>query len=174
MKILDLGCGNNKKGTIGIDIRKDSNADIIHNLNEYPYPFKDDEFDMIIADHILEHLDDYKKTMEELHRITKNKGKIIIRVPHFSSTNAYSRIGHRWYLGCNIFKEFPNFKVLKIRLNYTLTNIKQPLWKKTISYIPNLLANLNIWFCERVWCYMVGGFAEIYAELKVVKLKKKS
>ena len=39
MKILDLGCGKRKrKGTVGIDISKDTDADIIHDLNKFPYP----------------------------------------------------------------------------------------------------------------------------------------
>jgi len=41
-KILDLGCGNRKKeGTIGIDINPNTNADIIHDPNTFPYPFEE-------------------------------------------------------------------------------------------------------------------------------------
>ena len=75
MKILDLGCGKRKqKGAIGIDISKDTDADVIYDLNSIPYPFPDNEFDYIYANNIIEHLLDVIEAMEELHRISKNGG----------------------------------------------------------------------------------------------------
>ena len=48
IKILDLGCGNNKiQGSIGMDFIKFNSVDIIHDLNVFPYPFKPLEFDEI-------------------------------------------------------------------------------------------------------------------------------
>lgn len=38
-----------------------------------------------------------------------------------------------------------------------------------IHKILTKLANVNIHFCERIWCYWVGGFNEIYVEMRVVK-----
>ncbi|MGB2841756.1 MAG: class I SAM-dependent methyltransferase [Halobacteriota archaeon] len=85
-KILDLGCGKRKqKGAIGIDISKETDADIIHDLNTFPYPFVDNEFDYIICDNIIEHLDNVIKTMEEIWRISKNNATIKIDVPYFRS-----------------------------------------------------------------------------------------
>ena len=41
MKILDLGCGKRKqKDAIGVDMSEDSDADVIHDLNKFPYPFE--------------------------------------------------------------------------------------------------------------------------------------
>ena len=38
---IDLGCGNKKRpGTIGVDFNERTKADIIHNLNSFPYPFE--------------------------------------------------------------------------------------------------------------------------------------
>ena len=52
-QILHLGCGFNKiTGSIGVDINPDSAADVIHDLNNFPYPFKDNRFDRIIAENI--------------------------------------------------------------------------------------------------------------------------
>ena len=49
-KILDIGCGINKsENVIGMDISNLSGADIIHDINKYPYPFDDENFDEIIC-----------------------------------------------------------------------------------------------------------------------------
>lgn len=171
MKILDLGCGGNKlKGAIGIDSDKNSHADIIHNLNKFPYPFPKNYFDIIYCSHILEHLDDVEKVMNEIYRIARPNGKIIIKVPHFSGRGAYNNMEHKHFFGCGVFEQFDKskFKMEKIKLNYAFSNRKE----KSVRLISNLLsflANLNIWFCERIWCYWVGGFSEIYIELRVNK-----
>ncbi len=40
-------------------------------LNRFPYPFKEKEFDFIICSHVLEHLDDPVRVCAELSRISK-------------------------------------------------------------------------------------------------------
>ena len=41
MKILELGCGTTKiPNAISVDINPFSKADVIHDLNKFPYPFK--------------------------------------------------------------------------------------------------------------------------------------
>ena len=58
-QVLDVGCSRNKvKGAIGIDIDPSSQADIIHDLNQYPYPIESDSFETIMAQHIIEHVND--------------------------------------------------------------------------------------------------------------------
>lgn len=170
MKILNLGCGNNKiPNAVNVDIDKKFNPDVVFDLNKKWNFAKNNEFDLVIANHIIEYLDNLYFIMSEIHRVSKNGGIVKIRVPHFSCVQAYSTIGHKQIFTCDIFKQLLNFKLKKIRLNYTVTNVKRTSLKKILSFIPELLANLNIWFCERVWCYLVGGFSEIYVELVVIK-----
>ena len=53
--ILDLGCGNKKRpGAIGIDVNPRCDADVIHDLNAFPYPFAESAFDEIYADNVIE------------------------------------------------------------------------------------------------------------------------
>lgn len=97
---LDLGCGNRKKeGCIGIDISPHSQADVIHDLNQFPYPFKANSFDIIYAFDCLEHLDNVVRVMEELYRISKPGAQIFISVPHFSSHNFYTDLTHKHPFG---------------------------------------------------------------------------
>jgi len=59
MKKLNIGCGNKKlKGWINLDFSKEVNLDIVHDLNKYPYPFKDNEIDEIYVDNVLECLNE--------------------------------------------------------------------------------------------------------------------
>jgi len=83
MKILNLGCGSNKlksegNEVIGVDFDKNVSPDVVWNLNKFPYPFKDSEFDEVVANHSIEHLDysvkDPDDVLKELWRITKASG----------------------------------------------------------------------------------------------------
>src|SRR4030042_5478163 len=96
MKILDIGCGNRKeKGAIGVDISIDTEADVIHDLNIFPYPFRDDEFDLIICCDIIEHLTDTIKVMEEIYRIASPDAIVKIRVPHYACWWGWSDPTHK-------------------------------------------------------------------------------
>lgn len=106
-KNLDLGCGRNKhKGAIGIDFNEDTDADIIHDLNKFPYPFNDNEFDRIFASHVLEHLDDVVKTMEEIHRIAKPNAIVVIDAPFFTSLDAFADPTHKHFFSARSFDYF--------------------------------------------------------------------
>lgn len=105
--ILDLGCGKRKRpDAIGIDVNSRSDADILHDLNHYPYPFADNHFDAVYADNILEHLDDVIKVMIELHRITKPGCPVEITVPFFPHRNANTDPTHKHWFGVHSFDYF--------------------------------------------------------------------
>ena len=96
--VLDLGCGNRKRpGAVGIDVNPRSAADVVHDLNDFPYPFPDSEFDEIYVDNVLEHLDDVIKVLEELHRIGNPGALVKIIVPYFRSRYASIDPTHRHF-----------------------------------------------------------------------------
>lgn len=107
MKILHIGCGSTKlKGSMGLDIDPRSDADVIHDLEKFPYPFKDNSFDEVFAEHVMEHLDNIPHVMEELHRILKKGGKVIIHGPHFSSVDMFTDPTHRHFMTSRTFDYF--------------------------------------------------------------------
>lgn len=107
IKILDLGCGNKKMdGAVGIDVNKNTAADVIHDLNNFPYPFSDSEFDMINADNVIEHLEDVVMVMTELHRIGKPGALVKIEVPYFRSRWAFVDPTHKHYFSYESFNYF--------------------------------------------------------------------
>jgi len=68
--VVDIGCGEDKVGDIGIDKVRTKSVDIICDIN-ISLPFKNDVADEIIAYHVLEHVDDLVKVMEEICRVLK-------------------------------------------------------------------------------------------------------
>ena len=93
--ILNLGCGHNLiPEAINVDI-VDYGGNIVHDLNTVPYPFADNEFDLILCHHVLEHLNDFHKSITELHRIAKNKARIHVLVPFFLNTKYFGDPDHR-------------------------------------------------------------------------------
>ena len=79
-KILDIGCGYtaNKYATEIADAKDLSffykNKKFIK-INQKILPFKDKEFDFVIASHVIEHVADFEFFIKELERIS-NKGYI--------------------------------------------------------------------------------------------------
>ena len=69
---LNLGCGTKiLKDYINLDYYKFKGVDVVWDVNKLPLPFKSNSFQEIIADHIIEHVDDVVKTMEELWQSLK-------------------------------------------------------------------------------------------------------
>lgn len=87
---LDIGCGANKMpGTIGMDMQNLPGVDIVHDLEDLPWPLPDNSVDRVTASHILEHINPHKgvfiNVMNEIWRITKPRGQFAFVVPHGES-----------------------------------------------------------------------------------------
>jgi len=97
-RALDVGCGSRKLlGADGIDVVSSSDADVVHDLSSFPWPYKDNTYDIILMNHSLEHMEDVLKTMAEVHRIAKSGAHIVIQVPHFRCLDAYVDPTHRHF-----------------------------------------------------------------------------
>ena len=43
-RVLDVGCGSKKyPGAVGLDLSADTDADVVHDLDAFPYPLEDGE-----------------------------------------------------------------------------------------------------------------------------------
>lgn len=189
MRKLNLGSGEfPKPGFINVDYFSNTPPDVRHNLDEFPYPFDDDEFDLVEADHCLEHLRDPFAVMKEIHRITKPGGIVRIRVPHFS--RGFTHADHKRGFDVTFPYYFnPSFKggycgtPFKLR-KMRLTWFAQPYLKRTVlsplvfysalflGKVIDFFANLSPFLASRLWVFWVGGFEEVFFEFEVVKEKK--
>ncbi|WP_440880894.1 class I SAM-dependent methyltransferase [Tenacibaculum sp. C7A-26P2] len=58
----------------------------VQNINLLNIPFENDYFDLIICNHILEHIPDDIKAMKEIYRVLKSSGKALLQVPIAKNT----------------------------------------------------------------------------------------
>lgn len=106
-RILDVGCGINKfAGAIGVDRNPATRADVICELDHFPYPFIDGSFGCVRAIHVIEHVADVIKTMEEFHRLLKPGGRVVIATPHYTDFSSFCDPTHRWHLNSFSFRYF--------------------------------------------------------------------
>jgi len=186
MKKLNLGSGDfPKKDFINVDYYAVADPDVRHDLTSFPYPFDDNDFDWIEADHCLEHLPDPFSVMREIHRIGKPGATVIIRVPHFS--RGFTHAEHKSGFDVTFPYYFtPGFRGGYQRVEFesiktTLKWFAQPYLKKDVLSTPifytarvfgwffDLFANLSVFACSRIWCYWVGGFEEVKFVLRIKK-----
>lgn len=93
--VLNLGCGFAKfsaRNVVNLDAYEVADPDVIWDLNKTPMPFEDKTFDLILANHILEHLHNWWDCFEDCARILKPRGKLEIWLPGVGSD---SQMGFR-------------------------------------------------------------------------------
>ncbi len=106
-RILDVGCGLNKRpGAIGVDRNARTAADVLCDLDHFPYPFRDSVFDELYATHVIAHVSDVIRTMEEFHRLVRPGGRIFITTPHYTDFSSFCDPTHRWHLNSFSFRYF--------------------------------------------------------------------
>ncbi|MDI6888790.1 MAG: class I SAM-dependent methyltransferase [Methanocellales archaeon] len=122
MKVLDIGCGkgnsldnikfigwgkywfkNKSDYYIGIDIdenalkdaRKNGYDVIRYDLESGRLPFKDEIFDRVLAQDILEHLHSHIEIRNETYRVLKPRGMLYVKVPCETSPNLWRDYAHK-------------------------------------------------------------------------------
>ncbi len=107
LPVLDVGCGINKyPGAIGVDRNPNTRADVIADLDRFPFPFSDGAFREIRAIHVIEHVADVVRAMEEFHRLLAPGGEIIIVTPHYTDFSSFCDPTHRWHLNSFSLRHF--------------------------------------------------------------------
>ncbi len=180
-KILDVGCGANKyEGAIGLDNNPRTSADVIHDLGQVPYPFPDNEFDLIVSRHVIEHVPDVMSFIGELYRITKNGGRIRLVTPHYTNPDWATDPTHRNHFNSYSFNTFTperavfdfytDIQLRPVQTKVTLLN----LWRAFgIEFIVNLdQKSAKLRFLRKFWEHYLSNIIrgkELHFEFEVVK-----
>jgi SAM-dependent methyltransferase len=180
-RVLDIGCGTNKiPGAIGMDVNPLSAADIVHDLDDVPYPFTDNQFDEVVGRHVIEHVRDPMAVMSELHRITRHGGLIKLVAPHWTNPDFATDLTHRNHLNSYSFRNmieghevFPFYTEARFRQRKTRVTLLN-LWKlfglELLINIDNFCPRMR--FLRKFWEQYVNAIVrgkEIIFELEVVK-----
>jgi SAM-dependent methyltransferase len=91
--VLDIGCGDEEShypGAVGMDKQDLSGVDIVHDWNDFPWPFEDGEVLTIIASHVIEHVNPvdghFIRWMDEAWRVLRTGGQMAIVTPYAGSS----------------------------------------------------------------------------------------
>ena len=164
LPVLDVGCGINKyPGSIGIDRNPNTRADVIGDLDHYPLPFADNSFREVRAIHVIEHVSDVIRTMEEFHRLLTPEGRAVIVTPHYTDFSSFCDPTHRWHLNSFSFRYFgedhggysyyshARFKEIFVHVRLLA------LWKYTgFEFLVNRSRRFRR-FWEFYLCYLIRG-----------------
>jgi SAM-dependent methyltransferase len=168
---LNLGCGlKHVPEAVNLDITRETQPDVVHDLNQTPWPLPDNHFREVLAYDVIEHLEDFIAVMEEIHRVCSDGAVVRITVPHFSCANAFTDPTHRRLFGYFSFDYVTGdneiqfysqarFKKLSSRLIFYPSLLNKLVWR---------LANRYPAAYERRWAWMFPAWY-LYFELRVVK-----
>lgn len=93
---LNLGCGRDiREGWTNLDVARLPGVDVVHDLDEVPWPFPGDSFDEIWALDIFEHVADPLGFMAEVWRVLAPAGTILVRSPLYGTWSAATDPTHR-------------------------------------------------------------------------------
>ena len=173
---IQVGCGNDKRqGYVNIDSSKEVNPDVVWNLEKTPLPFKDNEINFVLANHVMEHIENFIPLMHDLHRVCKPNSIIKIRTPFYSSWGQFNDPTHRRFFTLFTFEYFKKnnyshevscnkdmFFPKKIKINYGIGKLKK------LNWIVNPLLNLNHNFYCRFFAWIFPA-SEIEYVLEVIK-----
>ena len=128
-KTLDVGCGNSPRGDVNCDLyvnatkHRGPSGIALHVKNIANFvkcdatnlPFKKGSFDVVIASHILEHLDSPLDALKEWKTVTRKK--VVVAIPDLNVQRLFEEdVGHiftwsSWSIKNLMEKVFPRVEV---------------------------------------------------------------
>lgn len=107
---LNVGCGRDvrpaQRGWVNVDGFVDAPGVVKHDVLAFPWPFPSDQFALVYCSHVLEHIpptvverDGVKRDVmflvfEEIHRVLRPGGLLVVRVPWGYSEAGLSHVQH--------------------------------------------------------------------------------
>ena len=145
-KVLDIGCGYtaHQNATVICDVQdlsqyyKDKK---FIKLNDRKLPFKDKEFDFVIASHVIEHVEDVDFFINELERVA-SKG--YIELPTILEDNLVfeNKNDHIWHME---FNDIDNELIISKKIQFLEPLITVSSAKKFLKYFRQSLVLELFW-----------------------------
>ena len=145
-KVLDIGCGYtaHQSATVICDVQdlsqyyKDKK---FIKLNDRKLPFKDKEFDFVIASHVIEHVEDVDFFINELERVA-SKG--YIELPTILEDNLVfeNKNDHIWHME---FNDIDNELIISKKIQFLEPLITVSSAKKFLKYFRQSLVLELFW-----------------------------
>ncbi len=101
-----------------MDLAAESDADLVWDLDQRPWPLPADRFDRIIVVDVLEHVDDVIGVMEEIYRVGTKGARVHIQAPFAASHFLWTDPTHRRAFTSRSFKYFSD-AFSKTHFHYT-------------------------------------------------------
>lgn len=169
---LNLGCGNNYlEGWTNLDVSKEVKADFYHNLNNFPWPFKDNSFNEIFMDNVLEHLPDTISVMEEIHRVCKKNAIVDIIVPLAPTMFAFRDPTHVSFFTFRSMDYFTDDNTLNFYSNARFKIIERKIRFHHKLRFLNPLINIHPSFTKFTSEFFSQLFPPAFIEFKLEVLK---
>lgn len=179
--VLHLGCGRRKTiAELGLEVRRLDNQplaqpirlinldaspvvepDIVCELGKDPIPLPDDSVDLVIANHVIEHIGEIGKVegwfyfWGEIYRVMRPKARLQFECPYFNSVWAWADPTHVraiseytfLYLNQDAYKvggAIPDYRppcdFVPVEMGYREDNINEPVRvRETVSFIRGAL-----------------------------------
>ena len=93
---LNLGSGSRPvHGYVNVDIADIPGVDVVYDLDVTPWPWEDGTVLEIVGQDIFEHVANPVGFMMQAHRVLKEGGSLLLKVPHFRHQDAFTDPTHR-------------------------------------------------------------------------------
>jgi SAM-dependent methyltransferase len=172
-KKLNVGCGkdykNPREGWINLDFNRKVRADVYYDIDKFPWPFEGNSFSLVYCSHVLEHVNDLIKVMKEIRRISKDKAKVIIKVPLFPSIHSVNDPTHKRFFTYFTFEYFtnknwyglPEFEIISRKIKFS--------WHKGFGWLDMIINKFPVFYSRFFSSILPSN--ELNVELRVKKAK---
>lgn len=170
-RILNLGSGRKVvAGAVNIDRAPDLGADVIHDLDKFPWPLPSNHFHEVLANDVIEHLGNVMEVFTEIHRICGDGAVVRLTVPHFTCANSFTDPTHRHHFGFFSFDYLTGDNELSYysSVRFRKRSVQLIFYPSMVNKIVWRLANRYPEAWERRWAWIFPAWF-LNVELEVVK-----
>ena len=172
-KVLDIGCGYtaHKNANVVCDVQDLSNIykekDFVK-LTSNILPFKDKEFDFVIASHVIEHVKDVEIFIKELQRVS-SKG--YIELPTILEDNLVfeNKKDHLWHME---FDDDKNQLIISKKIQFLEPFLTVSSAKKLLKYFKQSLV-LELFWENSIEFNLVDKYFDNYKKISRFSLFRK-